>query len=276
MREGEFMEEQVKQQVVFVLSSGRCGSRSVSAAFEGIEDVVARHEPEPHLMREARTYCVDRKVDGNFELPWAVNTIRNSRHFVKDILKDHHYIESTPALSIFALPLVKVFPEAHLVHLIRDGRNVVRSGMSLAWYIDDPTNAWNPSWWPAPEGCDDRFSKCCWLWAETNRLLADDLKMIPAAQAHTVRLEDLVKVGMRDLSQAIGFPVVERLPHKNAHPLLTTGHTEGAPLEFRDLKPRECAKDYACPHWSEWDQDRILKAKRWMGDELERWGYRWS
>ena len=266
----------MKPQTVFILSSGRCGSQSIAGAFEGVEGVVTCHEPKPYLTREARAYYVDRKEYGDPRSPWAINIIRNSRSFVKGILKDHHYIESSPFLSIFALPLVKVFPKAHLIHLIRDGRDVVRSGMSLAWYIDDPANDWNPSWWPAPEGCNDRFSKCCWLWAETNRLLADDLEMIPAAQAHTVRLEDLVKVGMKDLSQAVGFPVVEKLPHKNAHPLLTTGHTEGAPLEFRNLKPQERTEGYACSHWSEWDQDRILKAKRWMGDELERWGYRWS
>lgn len=270
------MKEQVKHQVAFVLSSGRSGSRSIAGAFEGAEGVMACHEPKPYLMKEGRARYLDRKTGSNLQPPWEASIIKNSRGFVKDILKDRCYIESSPFLSVFALPLAKVFPEAHLIHLIRDGRDVVRSGMSLAWYVDDPKNEWNPSWWPAPEGCDDRFSKCCWLWAETNRLLAAALKMIPRTQAHTVRLEELVKVGMKNLSQAIGFPIVERLPHMNAHPLLTSIHVEGEPPEFRDLKPRESEKGYACPHWSEWDKDRILKAKRWMGDELERWGYHWA
>jgi hypothetical protein len=113
-----------------------------------------------------------------------------------------HEIESAP---FYALRPETINAEL-IIHLIRDGRRVVQSGMNRGWYDDD--GIWNRI---KPVFSKDRFENCCHLW----RVTTDNMEQY--AQ-RTFRLEDLTesKDERLRLIQCIGLKPSDRtLPHAN-------------------------------------------------------------
>jgi len=146
---------------VLVSGSGRCGTQSVARFLDGqrLADgtpVAARHETLwQHL------------------LPVLV---AGDRARVRDFVRGfQHDVEAAPHFS-----LVPDLIEADtVVHLIRDGRRVVQSGLNRGWYQKD--SVWNRI---KPDLPGDTFEKCCRFWVHTNTNMAGVADL-------TVRLEDL-------------------------------------------------------------------------------------
>ncbi len=100
------------------------------------------------------------------------------------------YGEINPFLRRHVRALREVFPEAKFFHLVRDGREVVRSIMSRGTFSEQepiaemirPTED-SPyfSRWEKMS----RFAKVCWLWQEDNRLLRITINQ-------TVQLEKII------------------------------------------------------------------------------------
>lgn len=103
-----------------------------------------------------------------------------------DLVRDREvrvYGEVNSALRYHGQALKSAFPQAKLMHLVRDGRDVVRSVMSRAHYMPGATghlalepNPSDPLYdrWPTLS----RFEKVCWLWADANRRLSEELDWV--------------------------------------------------------------------------------------------------
>jgi len=87
----------------------------------------------------------------------------------------NHHIESSPHFSL----VPELIAADNVVHLIRDGRRVVQSGVNRDWYAKD--SLWNAI---KPDFPGDVFEKCCRFWAHTSRNMA-------GVATVTARLEDL-------------------------------------------------------------------------------------
>ena len=123
-----------------------------------------------------------------------------------------------------------------ILHLVRDGRNVVRSGMNrntftpadkrmtgrLRPHIGDPyDNRWNTM---------DRFARMCWYWASTINYLLQ-------LQVPTVRFEDLIGS-------------YEQFKNQILEPLgleISREHWQG---EIR--KPKNATEQKTFPVWEDW------------------------
>jgi len=116
----------------------------------------------------------------------------------------NHHIESSPHFSL----VPDLIAADTVVHLIRDGRRVVQSGVNRDWY--DKDSLWNAI---KPDFPGDIFEKCCRFWAHTNRNMADVAR-------HTVRLEDLAASpgALVGLVEALGLA-----PTEAPFPLANTG-----------------------------------------------------
>jgi len=123
-----------------------------------------------------------------------------------------------------------------ILHLVRDGKMVVRSIMNRKSFTsDDKKHTGNL--YPLPndpyiEGWDkmDRFARVCWYWASTNRYLLD--RHLPV-----VRLEDII-TSYELFSNQILLPLGLNLPFEFWAQQVT--------------KPTNVGQDNNFPAWEDW------------------------
>ena len=147
---------------LLVSGSGCCGIHSLASFLNGLR------------FREGRPACARHETLREYILPAiAAGDQDNVRHITTGF---RHAIETS---SYFAL-VPECVEADKVVHLIRDGRNVVQSGLNRGWYQDDKIgNRIKPTF----EG--DLFRQCCQFWTCTVRNMA--------AIAHlTMRYEELL------------------------------------------------------------------------------------
>lgn len=101
--------------------------------------------------------------------------------------------------------LVKAFPEARFVHLVRDGRAVAASLARVDWWLTDPV------WWYGATPRDwvvdggDPWDIAARHWVEELRVVAQGLSEVPASRVRNIRYEDLVAAPHDVLREVAGF-----------------------------------------------------------------------
>lgn len=190
--------------MLFVLSTGRSGSVTLSRVLNQFPGIEAFHEKPPALVSEARAYL--KKDLLRDEL---VRLLRATRKASSDHL---WYAESNQKLSFMIDALREAFPEARYVWLIRNGLDVVSSWAHRKNYWPhenkgiwsanrirgDEAGAMSSAEW---QGLSP-FAKCCWYWAWTNKKIETDLKAT-GAKWKPLRLEDL-RSEINDLASFVG------------------------------------------------------------------------
>lgn len=173
---------------VLVFGSGRCGTTSIAEYLDGLKfndgcPVRARHE-----------------TLFEFVLP---SIIRGDYHAAQFIFTGFcHDIESAPHWCLIAEKL----SVEKIVHIIRDGRNVVQSGINRGWYQkDDIWERIKPPFQGSP------FEKSCRFW--------NYMVQRAGAVAHkTFRLEDIAASlgAVRTLTDFLGIlPTDKPFPKAN-------------------------------------------------------------
>lgn len=164
----------MNKRLFFILSTGRTGSRFLAGLLNSDPVALVVHEP----------------VEGDFNAyVTAYHNSRTAYAYIKT--KRSHYIrlqlgraeysaygEVNGVLRRHVEAIVRQFPQASLFHLVRDGRDVVRSMFSRTTMT--ARNAWShkirpkygdplfENWERLP-----RFNRICWYWATENRYLRE-------------------------------------------------------------------------------------------------------
>jgi hypothetical protein len=144
-----------------VSGSGRCGTVSLARYLDGLSfrdgtTCRARHETLwEHVLPPLA--AGDRAALGAFLSGFT------------------HHVEAAPHFSL----VPDLIDADTVVHLVRDGRRVVQSGLNRGWY--DKDSPWNAI---KPDFPGDVFEKCCRFWAHTVANMAGVARL-------TVRLEDV-------------------------------------------------------------------------------------
>lgn len=210
--------------MLFVLSTGRAGSRSIANVLSQHPELVCTHEPLPRLIEE--TWAYRRGLLSAAELGAMLAESRPSS------LDGRRYCESANRLSLAVPVLAETFPDAQFLWLMRDGRDVVSSGMQRGWFDadvvkdtpwerhrmrgdllgevdDDEWEAWTP------------FRRVSWLWRRTNEMIGTDLDALDDSRSMQIRLEDLPE-RMDDVADFLDVArmqwVVPRLNARSATP----------------------------------------------------------
>ncbi len=211
---------------ILFIGSGRSGTTSISDYLDGLEfnsgaKVCSRHETL-------------------FEYVLPALTAGNENDVIQLFSGFRHDIEAFPHLSCIADKL----PAKKVVHIIRDGRRVVQSGINRGWYKKD--DIWERVK-PAFQG--SLFEKCCRYWMH-------QVEYAELYATKTVRLEDLAGSGEELAGLLVYFDIA---PTRRTLPRSNSGKIASG-FQWWDRKQRDifceiCGKmmDVYYPSWqAEW------------------------
>lgn len=252
-------------QPLFIVSSGRSGTKMMEKLFSAYDEIEMNHE---YMVHHVQPLAI------RYQLGLA------TRDCVKSLLARTHgaaihyseraiWADSSNKLTWIIDVLDAAFPNARFVHLVRDGRKVAssylhklgnecyddRSTAAFAHYIDRyPALPAPPPekryWWPQPRrGSPERarflgfsqFERIAWHWAEAHRTALGKLKGVAAERQLLVRLEDLVadpREALR-MTRFIGLP-----DREEAIALLARPHNVNRPVDH-PLTAQETAQFWA-------------------------------
>lgn len=242
-----------KRKLFFVLGMGRSGTTFLAHLLNKSDGATVVNEPLRDDFRAHQQAFRDPSS--------AFDYIRKIR--LKDIhdrIKETQcevYGEVNSTLRRHAEALQEVLPNAVLVHLVRDGRDVVRSMLAHGTmsFFDPNTRKIQEVGKERPSvewSKMDRFERLCWYWTVENRFLRQ-------AISHRVKFEHLIN-DYAYFRENLLDPLGLELPR------------ESWASEIN--QPKNKTKNHVLPHWSEWGRDRRESFVRICGDEMERSGYR--
>jgi hypothetical protein len=181
----------------FVLSTGRCGSKSIAGLLDQFAGVSCFHEKQPHLAHETRAY-----LKGEFSRKQLIRLLKETR---RPHDTEERYGESNQRFSYIIDIVLEAFPDAVFLWLVRNGLDVVASYYSRGAYRADEVQLFHDaSPWvrhrlrghevSAMSAKEwerlDSFARNCWFWGWTNEKIKNDLQSL-GAKWMLVRLEDL-------------------------------------------------------------------------------------
>jgi hypothetical protein len=138
--------------------------------------------------------------------------------------------------------LLRIWPDARFVHLLRDGRDVARSVVGMGW----AGNVW--------AACD--------LWIEAETLWGRLSQELPANRQCTVRFEDLVSDPVRELTALAEFCGVAYDPAMLDYPKRST------------YQPTDARMIQSWRHKMSAEEIRLIEAR--IGPMLKERGYQLS
>lgn len=219
----------IKRSAGFHLTMGRPGVLRVTYAFARRPSIAAeRGQGAARVLRDAYAQAWQISPRACAECPPECRELAGRRPgpgaCVEDTRGTHRYADASPDLIYSADVLFDAFPDAQLLQIIRDGRDVVADMLAdeqcLAWFkpgvvnldevfpnpflgVEDGTER---ARWPAAAVA----IKCALRWRGSVRLSARLRAQTPADQLYTVRYEDLVTRPSRvieGVADYLGTPV---------------------------------------------------------------------
>ena len=218
-------------QPVFIVGTGRSGSRSIFRMLSGSENLEIHHEYCcTHIQKYSALYHM-----GLISEEEIINQINK---IYKPALKYSEapiWVDSSNKLSWIIKPLHKTFPNAKFLMIARDGRKVVPSfyyklrdemyddksvKILTKWIDDQQTNIMPPPekkyWWNIPQVGQkfhkrfknyNRLQRTAFHWTECNRVILESFSNLPQNTSKVVRLEDIVRseTDLKDMIEFIGI-----------------------------------------------------------------------
>lgn len=236
----------------FVLAIGRSGTASLAGLLNKAIGAAVAHEPVTLDYRAHQTA---------FASPQAALEYMDRFRKKEIYLRMRHkkissYGEVNSLLRRHAQALPQTFPRVVIIHLIRDGRDVVRSMMNRNTFTQSdrhtrhimPLNndPWKNQWHTM-----DRFARLCWYWQVENAYLRQNVE-------RRVNFEQLISdyhYFDQNLLQPLGLELEESVwaAHMNT--------------------PQNISKSYLMPKWTEWSIEQQKTFMDICGEEMKLNGY---
>lgn len=239
--------------IFFVLAIGRSGTKFLADLLNKAPGTYVAHEP---VQRDFRAY--QRAFHSEEEAMKYIQGFRKREIYLRCRDKGiNTYGEVNSVLRRHCNALKQAFPEAVFLHLIRDGREVVRSMMSRDTMTEkDPKIQYI---YPAENDpcCDKwsemtRFEKLCWLWRVENEYLQNVI------QAGPIQIEKLCS-SYKYFEKHVLIP-------------LNLEISEDIWLQHAKL-PKNVTREYKFSHFSQWDGKTAETFENICGEEMEANGY---
>ena len=236
---------------------GFCTFRSGSTF---LTDLLARELKNSQILHEPN-------INDYWSYPKVLKSENNADHYVQTYRKKDIYQriskqnfsiygEMNPFFVLHCQAVKKLLPSAFIFHLVRDGRDVVRSNYSrevlgrkdpMLKLIQPPKDdPFRKDW-----GNFNRFEKICWKWQYENKLLRE-------TTLHSVQFEKMIS-DYRYFDEKINQPLAINIPLEN--------------WKLRSSMPKHATPKYTLPPWPKWTDRHKDSFEKICGDEMVRCGY---
>jgi hypothetical protein len=254
----------------FVLALGRSGTHFFSKLLATDRRGVVHHEPDrldPLLLSLRHGGGHGKVVEQMLE--------RRFERLLPDEAGVEFYGETNSYLRYEAEWLRRRFSPT-LVHVVRDGRNYVRSAWTRPVFTDDQTasiivprddDPYAERW----SGMS-RFEKLCWYWQHTNAHLGDRVDTF-------VRFEDALRdydAFASGVLEPCGVDVPREVWQREVGRPKNTSSDFRSRMRIRNLvKPRHrrFTPPEPLPRWPEWETQQRERFWEICGDTMQRFGY---
>lgn len=248
----------------FIISTGRTGTKFLAKLFDQFDEIFSVHEPEPEFLRLGIKYAKEKynfvKIKKEIDM--------NRRAWCKKVKREgcKTYIESNNRLFSLMNPLINIFDSPKIIHIVRDGRDYVRSGMSRhygGYYSERDINPrLQANYFPDDPYYDEwkkmsQFEKICWLWQKKDGFILNDVENYD--NAITVKFEDIF---IKD-----GYPGILKMAK-----FLGFGKKK-LKSEFVEMQSNKInkSKEYKIPKWEEWNQNMLKKFDEIAGEHMKNY-----
>jgi hypothetical protein len=181
---------------VFVVSTGRVGTKTLTNLLSLSPDVLATHEPDPRLVKASFDAYMEGGDVGQSERWRAVVLGARDDAVYNANRRGRIYVETNPRLTYLAGALAVAFPASRFIHLHRHPYEVVRSWMRRGHYQGHswdfvrlrprPSEALSSEWTALPV-----LEKNAWHWARITSEALEFLDGLPPSRKLDLRAEAL-------------------------------------------------------------------------------------
>ena len=198
---------------VFVLSTGRCGTKWLTELLRRDPRMRVNHSDYPELIRHSRL-----AYEQYAEMPRVFQEIiRAARdgYNLDAYRRGQVYVETNNRITFFAYAVQAVYPQARFIHLIRHPGDFVRSGLRRGWYhggrhdVGRIRNIVDPAGW---EEMTDT-ARIAYLWNETNQYIETFAKTLDVGALMQVRAEDMFSgvQATKAIADFVGAKIQDRI-----------------------------------------------------------------
>lgn len=206
---------------VFVLSTGRVGTKTLTTLLALSPQVVATHEPEPRLVKASFDAYMEGEDLGKNDKWHAVLLAARDDAVCEANRRGKIYIETNNRLTYLAPALAACFPASRFIHLHRHPYDVVRSAMRRGYYQGhnwDFARIRPRAQEPEAEHWATRslLEKTAWYWTRVNAESRDFLATLPESRRLDLRADALFagdEATLQALFAFVGidFPAADRI-----------------------------------------------------------------
>jgi hypothetical protein len=236
----------------FILGFGRSGTAFMADLLNRVTNAYVFHEPVlEDFYAHARAHYNPKDTDRYIQGFRKKEIFTRMRHIPSGI-----YGEVNSTIRCHAGAIQRAFPKAVLIHLVRDGRDVVRSTFGRrAMTIQNPfslsirpdaSDPWRDHWHDM-----DRFARICWFWQEENRRLRTSI-------GRTVQFEKILssyEYFSREILEPCGIHIAEDV------------------WKAAIAIPQNISRGFSMPKWEQWTSEQQSNFREICGKEMLACGY---
>jgi len=253
---------------VFVLSTGRSGSKFIVELLNLSPTIAAFHEPRPCLQ-----YFSNFAFQHQPQLEILSRMIDAARMemILETHIKNKIYVESNQCLTFFAPAIAGLFRGAKFAHLLRHPAHFVRSAVRKGWHRND--SIWESGRvrladeknWSRME----QRERLAWLWTVTNEYIETFKKGLASERSLTVRFEDLLH-GPNEAERLFRFVGSRPINREQIRQAQDKRINE---LEIFPDEPPTMRKISDFPPYEEWPEEWQEKLRAGVGTLAANYGY---
>ena len=251
---------------VFVLSTGRCGTKTLTWLMDTHSSVSSHHESHPQLIEVSYLYFMRLCPEISHRF-WQSLLEWNRDSLIKNAWRsDLIYFESNNRFALIADLLASRYKKAKFIHLVRHPYNFVHSAMRRKYYHN---HVWDfTRIHPRPGESDvgrwdtlSNVEKCAWLWTQTNIHIQSVLATLPQEQQLFVQSEKIFSGDTKTIRSLFQFVSgSEKTPSQK---------------QIDKVLGSKINKQYSgsFPPPNEWDADTIVAVDKHVVKLMEKFGY---
>ncbi len=201
--------ELAQQESLFVLSTGRCGTKWLTELLKKSRLLSVEHDPLPKIYFQSQYV-----YRNNFDLNVIFSSFIHSRYqyLFDSFCNNKKYVETNNRITFYAEAIAKAMPNVRFVHIIRHPYEFIRSGMRRGWY-KELNNEFNGHIVPREDDIDFDYwvnysqeQKIAWLWKRTNEIIEELKHNLNSEQFYIITFNNMFndKVSLDNLLKFIG------------------------------------------------------------------------